>query len=550
MQAFSQARLGQSLSRLRAIWQDLQSTTDRLRRLPRGDEIVNTPASQETLADLDAIRHGIADAMRIADTEQMHGSRAGSALQQALIRAQLVHVADIESTLAHVVEDAARESGKQAQFYLTGGELTLDRTLYRRMLAPLEHLVRNAVVHGIEAVAERLAVGKSAVGRVTLEAIIDGTDLVVTLKDDGAGINRAAVNRQLLSDGNEPADSIEALRDVLCMPGFSTASEVNQVVGRGLGLPAVKQMVKQLGGLMSLTTRSGQGTSVVLRLPQQVVVNQVVLVQSAQNLFAIPVNFIQAVQTDSETPVNGAVNYQDHTYKLCTLQAMLGGAEQSTAMRLRSNPEQSIQPCVLIVANSARLGLVVDRVLGYREIIAQPLGPQLSVLQRYVGGSVLADGQQVLIVDLHRLVLQDNAGVMQATGARPLEQQSTAMIVDDSITMRTAAEQMLKVHGIQCVIARDGAEALKLLRHELPDVLLLDIDMPKLNGFDVLRGLRKLQPHHQLPVVMISTRDNAVDRAEAKALGVAHFIGKPYSKDDLYAVLSELGVASVEYHLA
>jgi len=542
----SHARLGDGLAQLRDACRDLASTAERLRCLPHDNVNIGSPAVLEMLADLDTARHVIEDGLRSAETEQLQGSRAGSTLQQALIRAQLVRWSECGARLRRVLDDAAREYDRQVKFELSGGELTVDRTLYRRLLGPLEHLVRNAVVHGIESNSVRREMGKSEHGRVWLDVTVDGAELVLSISDNGAGIDRDRVNDKRVADGQAPVDGIEGLRDALCHPGFSTMADVSQVAGRGLGLSAVQQAVEELGGALSIGTQSGRGTSITLRLPQQVVVNQVVLVQQGDTQYALPVNFVHEVQTgqqhDNATEEQHASRFNGNTYAHETLANLLGTtADSRSTPRSASAPLTTEESRVLVAANTRRLAIVVDRVLGYREIIAQPLGPQLATLQSYSGGSVLADGRHVLILDLHSL-LRRRATPARETRIDLSSNLPVALIVDDSITMRVAAEQMLEQRGMNTLMARDGAEALETLRQSLPDVLIVDIDMPKMNGFDLLRHLRLLYPEHNLPIIMISSRQGEADRTKARSLGVSCFLGKPYEESDLHDALLDTGI--------
>ena len=496
----SQARLGDGLAAVHEACRDLASTAGRLRRLPLENVNIGTPAVQEMLADLDTAQHAIEDGLRSVETEQLHGSRASAGLQQALIRARRVRLSECDARLRRVMSDAARQYDRLARFELDGGELSVDRALYRRLLAPLEHLVRNAVVHGIERASSRRTAGKPEPGLVQLKASIDGAELVLSIIDDGAGIDLERVNNQRMAAGQLPVDGLQGLRDALCEPGFSTMHDVSQVAGRGLGLSAVQQSVVELGGTLSVGTQSGQGTVITLRLPQQVVVSQVVLLQNAKTLYALPVSFVHEVRaverSDLSAQAASHTVFHGHNYKHRSLTRLLG-VETDLRPQISSAsvhaPAREAQQ-VLVAAREQRLAISVDHVVGYREIIAQPLGPQLAGLQCYSGGSVLADGTQVLILDIFRLLRQSESGEGKHAGGESIT--PLALIVDDSITMRVAAQQTLEHRGLTTIMARDGTEALETLRQGLPDVLIVDIDMPAMNGFDLLTHLRSLHPGH------------------------------------------------------
>lgn len=550
----SQARLGDDLAAVREACRDLASTAGRLRRLPLENVNIGTPAVQEMLADLDTAQHAIEDGLRSVETEQLHGSRASAGLQQALIRAQRVRLSECDARLRRVMSDAARQYDRLARFELDGGELSVDRALYRRLLAPLEHLVRNAVVHGIERASSRRTAGKPEPGLVQLKASIDGAELVLSIVDDGAGIDLERVNNQRVAAGQSPVDGLQGLRDALCEPGFSTMHDVSQVAGRGLGLSAVQQTVVELGGTLSVGTQSGQGTVITLRLPQQVVVSQVVLLQNAKTLYALPVSFVHEVRaverSDLSAQAASHTVFHGHNYKHRSLFRLLGVDTDLRPQRSSGSVHATAHEAqqVLVAAREQRLAISVDHVVGYREIIAQPLGPQLAGLQCYSGGSVLADGTQVLILDIFRLLRQSESGEGKHAGRESVT--PLALIVDDSITMRVAAQQTLEHRGLTTIMARDGTEALEKLSHGLPDVLIVDIDMPAMNGFDLLTHLRSLHPGHTVPIIMISSRQGKQDRARARALGVTSFLGKPYDREELTTALIDCGIRLPDISIA
>ena len=298
----SQARLSDDIARVREICRDLESAAGRWRRLPHEAPLLESPAAREMLADLETARRGLNDALRLADVEQQHASRAASSLQQTLIRTRLVRVESLRERLAQAVEDAVAASDREARFVIEGGDVTLDGALCRQLRAPLEHLVRNAVVHGIEAPGARRAAGKEPVGTVRLIAAIDGTEIVLTVEDDGGGIDREAVSRRREASGGEAVDTVDALQEVLCEAGFTTLDSASAVGGRGLGLSAVSETLARLDGRLHIGTRAGQGTSVTCRLRQRIIVNQVVLVRAARRLYALPVNVVRRVGGTEAVP--------------------------------------------------------------------------------------------------------------------------------------------------------------------------------------------------------------------------------------------------------
>lgn len=532
----SQAKLGESMLHLREACRDIENTSARLQRLPQNQAALNSSAITEMLSDLESARRMLADALLDAEAENTQAARATSALHQTLIRAQLVNFDEAQIRLQRTLKDAASETDKKAELVLNGAELTLDKSMFRKMITPLEHLVRNAVVHGIESPAERVASGKSEQGRVVVDAKIDGTDLLISIDDDGAGIDLGAINDA--SSNNKPlaVSSDDTLLELLCESGFTTTTNADQLAGRGLGLASVRQVCDELGGSLQLSTDSGIGTTFTLRLPQKIRVNQVVLVEHESRCYAIPVNFVHTVSDEQVDTAGADIQYDNEDYSCCSLDAVLNRDLSSAA-------GTTSRQAVLVGVHEQRIALLVDKVIGYREIIAQPLGGQLSTLKRYIGGAVLADGNPVLIPDFNRLLNPENSlPLPHWSAANESVISKTALIVDDSITMRIAAEQMLLNAGIQPSMARDGAEALELIADALPDVLLVDIDMPRINGFDFLRHLSVSHPEHSARIIMISTRDTKADRDEAHELGASAYLVKPYTEQQLLDCLLSLGV--------
>ncbi len=520
----SQARLSDDLTQVREICLDLESTAARWRHLAQDAALAESPAVREMLADLEATRQSLAEALRQADAERQQGSRSGAALQQALIRTRLVRVDVASERLTAAVQDATVATGVEAALTIEAGDITLDRMLYQQVLPLLEHMVRNAVVHGIENKRDRLQVDKPEVGSIRLSAHVDGIDLVLSVADDGRGVDRELVNKTLEAREQHSVSTADDLQSVLCEPGFSTLSEVSPLAGRGLGLAAVSQAIARLDGRLVISSQTGQGTTITLRLPQRIIINQVVLVRSGDALFAIPVNFVHAVESIEQTDCRPG-------FRAIPLSALLGGEPAARANLSRR---------ILLVADRDQIALEVDEVLGFKELVAQPLGPQLTGLQRFTGGSVLPDGRQVLILDLGRLMASPSP--VSTRRLNPESMRPVALVVDDSLTMRVATMRMLEERGISAHAARDGIEALDAMAVAWPDLLIVDIDMPRLDGFELLSRLRKEYADSLPPVIMISSRDAQPDRQRAQALGVSHYMVKPWTDALLQDALIDVGL--------
>lgn len=528
----NQARLSDELARLREVYQDIETTVIRFKALPSNEAIRSTPEANEILADLEAARGVMRGALRQAEREQQQASRASASLQQSLIRTRLVRVDELFDRLSQTVEDSAHSTGRVARLRMEGGEITLDRSLFRQLLSPLQHLARNSVVHGIETVNERVSLGKPSCGDILLSASVDGTDLVLCFADDGRGIKRQEMSKMMRQRGETSLDSHEDLQSLLFQSGFSTVSTPTELAGHGLGLAAVKSAVEYLGGRIQLATEPGSGTTLTLRIPQRIVVNQVVLVQNEGVLFALPVNFVDAVRVAA-----GASSSIPDRYKRSSLSALMSQHASRT-----SKDRKQQRSAVLVTAAGVSMALEIDQVIGYRELVTQALGPQLASLKRYSGGCVLSDGRQVLILDLHQIF--ENHDAIPLQGVKPAREslRPVALIVDDSLTMRVAAEGVLQQCGIAARLARDGVEALESMETALPNLILLDLEMPRLDGKAFLKRITEKYGEACPPVIIISSRDDRENRQKLLSMGAVRFLAKPYTQSQLQEAVEAAGL--------
>lgn len=527
----NQARLSDELVRLREVYQDIENTASRFKELPYSSSEQSGSRVKEIMADLEAARGVMRGALRQAEREQQQASRASSALQQNLIRTRLVRVDEVYERLSQTVDDAAAVVGCHVRLRLEGGETTLDRALFRQLLAPLEHLARNAVVHGIEQPVERERLGKATVGELVLVTSMDGTDLVMQFRDDGRGVQREALSELLISRGEAALDAHEDLQSVLFKSGFSSVESPNELAGHGLGLYAVQAAVEQLGGQVQLATEAGSGTQVSLRIPQRIVVNQVVLVESENVLFAFPVGHVDAVK------IAGNQSGIPAQYRREALSSLLS---QNVRPVERSSSRDS--PVLLVTAGGQSMALDVDRIIGYRELVTQALGPQMATLKRFSGGSVLSDGRQVLILDLKQLLSQPDVTSPAKVRPAPESLRPVALIVDDSLTMRAAAVSVFQQCGFAARLARDGVEALDSMSKVLPNLILLDLEMPKLDGTNFLKRMKQEYGDVCPPVVVISSRDSQENRQRLLDMGAVRFLSKPYTKGQLLEAVEAAGL--------
>lgn len=498
----SQARLTVEIDRLSAAARELEAATHRWRRLPTASHLLESEAARELLADVNNVRAALDTALRGVDAERRLGARAGRALQQDLVRARLVRFGDAAARLHEVVRDASVTLEVEATLTLSGGHTTVDGALYRRLLPAVEQLLRNAVMHGIEKPEVRRAAGKPDCGQISITAQGDALDLVLRVVDDGRGL----------------AEGVSSLVQ-LEQSGYSTARELAsaraQLGGHGLGLASIRQLMTELGGDVRLLPVA-EGACFELRVPQPVPVQQIVLVE-AGGMFGIPVNFVrEIVPVDADT----------HALELA---ALLGMSNQSKPVTSREQ-DDSTRRCIVLVSHDREVSVTVDAVAGYREVVVQPVGQQLGTLGCYAGAAALADGRCALLLSPSAWLEPPSTASSSApvvAQARPV-----VLVADDSPTQRAWLQEQLERWGVRVVLARDGQEALDTLRGRAVDLVLLDIDMPRVDGFsvlDTLRGVDMPMP----PILMVTSRSSARDRDAALRLGAAELLAKPVAADTL-----------------
>jgi len=470
--------------------------------------------------------------------------RINTELQEGLMRTRMVPFERMMPRLKRIVRQVSSELGKDVDFIVGNAEGEMDRNVLERMAAPLEHMLRNAVDHGLETTEARIAAGKPAQGRITLDLSREGGDIIFDIRDDGAGVPLEAVRRKAIKRGLLAADADISDRDVLqfiLQPGFSTAEKITQISGRGVGMDVVHEEVRQLGGSMSIDSIAGQGVHFRIRLPFTVSVNRALMVQSLDEQYAIPLNTIDGIVRVLPNELEGhyrldppAYEYAGQRYELCYLGELL-----NTGVRPKLLGQSLPLPVLLVQCNDRRVAVQVDATLGTREIVVKSLGAQFAAVQGLSGATILGDGRVVLILDLlapiralqahiaRRPTLTDNGHDLEP--ARP----KLVMVVDDSVTVRKVTSRLLERHGMNVLTAKDGVDAMLLLEEHLPDLMLLDIEMPRMDGFEVAQQVRSDPRLQHLPIIMITSRTGQKHRDRAMALGVNDYLGKPYQESVL-----------------
>ncbi len=490
----------------------------------------------ESLADLAGTQRGLARQVeRLASAASLQARdlrRFGLDLQA--MRSQPLRT--IEPRLRHLLRQAAQEAGREATLRLAGADVEIERSVFDRLAGPLGHLLRNAVVHGIEAPEQRLAQGKPRAGAVTLGAALAGSELRLWLHDDGAGIDRARVRSRALAIGllgahDEPDDA--ALAALIFAPGFSTASEVTALSGRGIGMDAVRAELQALGGRIAVDSVAGQGCRFTLTLPVALASLPVLLATAGTRRIALPAAQILQVVQPRAGQVEQAAGGRQLAWRDSRLALRHLGEALGERCSLPAGDAERL-PVVIVGEGERRLALQLDSVQGQRELMFRHPGPQLSRVPGIAGATLLGDGSIALILDPFRLPDTPPA-VAEPAPERPL-----VLVVDDSLTVRRASQRLLERHGYAVALARDGLEALERLVERRPAALLLDIEMPRMDGFELLATLRADAGLCDLPVVMITSRIAGRHRERAQQLGVLGYLGKPFDEEALLALLDGL----------
>jgi chemosensory pili system protein ChpA (sensor histidine kinase/response regulator) len=500
----------------------------------------------ESVNDVASLQKNLLDTVDRTQNGLVHQARLTRDMQRELMHARMVQFKGIEERLHRLVRQMAKETGKELTLDIVGGAVELDRSILEKMVGPFEHLLRNAAAHGIEGVAQRLAAGKDAVGQLLLEVRQEGNEAMIRLSDDGQGLDLARIHEKALHLGLvDPHHRLSdaELTSIIFHPGFSTTSNVTAIAGRGVGMDVVRSEVASLGGRISIATVAGKGAQFIIHLPLSLAVAQVVLLELDQQSYAIPSLLVEQVlqlkRPDQERVFReGLLEWQGRALPLHYLSALLGDE--------RNIPQQQALPVLVIKSGHDFLAILVDRIVGNREVVTKSIGPQLAGMTGVVGATVLGSGSIVLI--LNPIQLAQRQGYQrilrreqpQGANGEGAGGRKMVLVVDDSLTVRRVMHRLLTREGYQVVLATDGVDALHQMQAVRPDIVLLDIEMPRMDGFDLTRNIRDMAATATLPIIMITSRTAAKHRERAMELGVNAYLGKPYQDDVLLNLIHGL----------
>jgi chemosensory pili system protein ChpA (sensor histidine kinase/response regulator) len=500
----------------------------------------------ESVNDVATIQHGLL--MNLDETESalQQQNRMNRELQHGLMNVRMVPFSLISERLQRIVRQTSRELEKQVEMTIDGEGVEIDRSVLEKIGAPLEHLLRNAVAHGMETAAERKKLKKAEAGSIALKVRQESDEIILTVTDDGGGIKLDRVREKAIERGLLKADqeiTEQALLSVIFEPGFSTAENISQIAGRGVGLDAVRSDITALGGRIDVNNAPGQGAVFTIYLPVTLSVSQVVLVRYAGKVFAVPSVMIEQVQKLKPAGLTEAydrkyIEWSGRQYPMHFLGKLIGDQEHDPE-------EQRYTPIILLRSGNYRIALHVDEIIGNQEVVMKSIGSQLARVPGIVGATVMGDGSIILITNpvqlANREVLAAGSVKVTAAAAAPVEASKTmVMVVDDSLTMRKVLGRLLEREGYEVVVAKDGMEGIQKLQETLPDIILSDIEMPRMDGFEFSRNVRADARTAGIPIIIISSRTAEKHQNHAKELGVNAFLGKPVQDDELIAQITAL----------
>lgn len=510
----------------------------------------------------------------IRDCESTFGreSRLSTTFQDRLMKARLVPLSTMIPRLYRTARAVALKQHKEFEFVLEGQETEVDRTVIEEIAGPLLHLMRNAVNHAIETPEMRLQRGKPSAGQIKLAASYEGNQVVITVRDDGTGIDPERIRNEAINRGlirpNQVLNDNEVI-ELIFRPGFSTAEVLSEESGRGVGLDVVRDSVSRLRGTLEVESMPGQGTAFTMKFPTSLAIQNAMMVQVADQQFAIPTVMVEAIgRLDNFKPTNyggrPAVLVQNQPYPLSSLAQLLG---------LPVGELNEKAPLLLVRTDRHRVALVVDDIKGRMDVVIKNLGSHLRNVHGVAGGTVLGNGRVVLILELLEL-LSTRAGVRGALAAssleglvdtassrpsvqverrttiaptvpvqRPVESTPRGrhiLVVDDSPSVRRVVTTMLKQHQWEVQSARDGVEALEMITQEAPAAVLLDIEMPRMDGYELMATVRAQEQYRTLPLVVLTSRAAAKHQQRAMQLGASAYVVKPYQDEELINILNAL----------
>lgn len=506
-------------------WADLREALARLPGGERAHEAIRQVESWER-----DLRHAVQRAWGDLEEVRVQQERLAEELRYQILGIRMQPLAVVFETVPRAVRDLARQFGKEMDLVITGGEVELDRRIIEALGEPLLHLIRNALDHGMEPPAARVAAGKSARGRLAIQAWAKGNRAIIQVEDDGPGMDPAAFRDTAVRKGLLKPEAAEALSDaealdLVFLPGFSTSRLITDVSGRGIGMEVVRKAIERLRGAVALESTPGRGTRVILDLPFSLAMLPALFVRSGGVTYAIPAGAVERIvrlQPGELQRLEGrqATRLEGETIPLVDLAALLGGSSEPRG--------EAAVDAALLRAGTRRVGFFVDEVLDGAEVVQKNLGAFLGNVESVAGATVLGSGEVALILDPAHLIraARGAPAVARESPKGPSQAPARLLLVEDSLIARDLERTILESAGYEVDVAPDGIDALERLRTGIYDLIVTDIEMPRMDGFELLERIRAQERTREIPVVVVTNRERPEDKRRGMELGADAYILK------------------------
>ncbi len=500
----------------------------------------------ETASDVSSLKDLLQNIASDTESILSQQQRVATDLQDSLMRTRMVPFEQHVPRLQRLVRQQAQENGKQVELVVSGSSGELDRQVMERMIAPFEHMLRNAVVHGIETTEQRVQQGKPANATITIAFRREGSHVLIDVADDGAGVDLDSVRAKAVEQGVVSKDqelTEEELAQLILRSGLSTADELTKSAGRGVGMDVVVNEIGKLGGMLAISTEKGKGCTFTVRLPYTLAITQAFIVRAGSETYALPLPSVEGVVRITREEFDRsmaedepAIEYGGRRYRLQHLGLYLGLGPA------RIGAEQDHISVILVEAGENSTALITDETADAREIVVKPVGSQLAGIRGIAGATILGDGRIVVILDAAAIVRMPVPEVDAEQFMREEEENlpPLALVVDDSITMRRVTQRLLERNGMRVLTAKDGVEVLELLQDHHPRIILLDVEMPRMDGYEFAGRVRGNPVTADLPIIMVTSRSGEKHRARAIELGVNDYLGKPYQEHEMIDAINVL----------
>ena len=469
-------------------------------------------------------------------------------MQDEMLKVRMLPVAYLFNTFPRAMRDLAQQKGKEIDLVIEGQETQLDKAILDELKVPLMHLLRNSVDHGIESPEERKKQNKPGCGRIKLSATHEGSQVVISVTDDGCGINVAKVKEIAVARGFVSQEHISSMVDeqifqLLFTPGFSTREEVSEISGRGVGLDVVRDTVIRLKGMVEVNSDPSRGTSFIIRLPLTLAITECLLVMAGSDIFAIPVDsVIETVRVNlgdlRTVETKDVITVRGHILPIVKLHDVFG-------LPAKGILEKKFFPVLIVQSVEKRIGILVDELMGRQEIISKSMGDPLHHVKHIAGATILGSGRVVMILDIPSIIHSAEGGVVRQTVSKHKtvtgKRKKTILLAEDTLTTAMLEKNILESVGYAVVIARDGKEALEKASQEKFDLVISDVLMPRMDGFEFVSRLRREKNYKEVPIIIVTTRESDEDKRKGMEAGAnAYLLKSDFTSEGLLETMERL----------